>query len=148
MWEISLYSQIISFFCAILIGAMLSAFYDAFKGIRKTFYFSKTAVFFQDITFWLCVTLTTFLLLIARCNGEIRGYIIIGELIGFFAYRCTLSRLLLPIFLMFLKKIRKIKWSYSRLVNKASVQLSKMIVKIWSNKGKIIKKLHFKRKKS
>ncbi len=46
----------------------------------------------QDIIYFIIISFTTFLLLMAFSNGEIRGYVILGIAIGFLICYLTISR--------------------------------------------------------
>lgn len=148
MWEINLVSQIISFLYAVLVGIILSVFFDFFRALRKVKLYGKTAIFFQDIAFWIIATLITFLLLIARCNGEVRGYILIGELLGFFGYRITLSKFVLWFLLFFIKCHIRIFNIYKRNLDRFADFLSLVFRKIGNILLKKVKKVNFKRKNS
>ena len=148
MWEISSSSQIISFLYSLLIGILLSVFFDFYRVARKLKKFSKTGVFFQDIAFWIVATFVTFLLLMARCNGEVRGYILIGELLGFFVYRLTLSPFVLKFLLQIFKMFIKIYGIYKGFIEQTADFLDKVLGEIYSIILKKAKKVCFRRKNS
>ncbi len=115
MWEITIKSQLTSFFCALVVGILLSVFFDFFRTLRKCIIHKKITVFIEDIIFFIIATFITFMLLMARCNGEVRAYVLISIIAGFFVYRITLSKLLFPVaawllnyFLKFINKIASI----------------------------------------
>ncbi len=122
MWEITVKSQIITFLCGILLGVILSFDFDLFRALRNVLKHNNVVVFFEDILFFLVAIFTTFLLLMARCNGEVRMYVILSIITGFFMYRISLSKLFLPIikfifglFVMIFKNIGNFAiklWSY------------------------------------
>lgn len=148
MWEISLSWQVISFSYALALGVFLALFYDIFRSIRKGKKCNAVAVFFQDVFFWLVTTFITFLLLIARCNGEIRGYILIGEFIGFLLYHFTLSRFIFPVFVFIVVSIRKFYKLYFSVLSLFSDFLLKKIRILPIFVKKTVKKLKIKRKNS
>ena len=96
MWEITVKSQILTFFYAVTLGIILSVLFDFFKTIRISYKHNNIFVFIEDIVFFLISTFLTFMFLMARCNGEFRTYVISAILIGFFIYRITLSKIVLP----------------------------------------------------
>ena len=96
MWEITVKSQILTFFYAVTLGIILSVLFDFFRTIRISYKHNNIFVFIEDIVFFLISTFLTFMFLMARCNGEFRTYVISAILIGFFIYRITLSKIILP----------------------------------------------------
>ncbi len=95
MWEISFADQTLTFLLSIPAGAAMCLFYDLFRIIRLARNTSTVGVFFQDVLYFAVCAFFTFCFLIVRCNGEIRGYVLLGELLGFLACRCSLSALVL-----------------------------------------------------
>ena len=148
MWEISLSWQVISFLYALAVGAFLALFYDIFRSIRKGKKCNAVAVFFQDVFFWVVATFITFLLLIARCNGEIRGYVLIGEVIGFLLYHFTLSRFIHPVFVFIVSAVQKFYKLYFNVLSRFSDFLLKKIRFLFVFVKKTVKKLKIKRKNS
>ena len=66
-------------------------------------------MFVQDIIFWLIAALVTFGLLLVRCNGLVRGYAVLGELLGFAACRNSISLVLMKISGAVIGAVRRIK---------------------------------------
>jgi spore cortex biosynthesis protein YabQ len=108
MWEITLKSQIITLLYGLLVGMIMSLYFDSFRILRKTFKHKDYVVFIEDIAFFFVATFITFMLLMARCNGEPRAYVLLAILLGYFLYRITLSRLILPVVVSINKFILKI----------------------------------------
>ena len=69
MWEITVKSQILTFFYAVTLGIILSVLFDFFKTIRISYKHNNIFVFIEDIVFFLISTFLTFMFLMARCNG-------------------------------------------------------------------------------
>ncbi len=90
--QVDLNGQIVSFWIAVAVGAALCVLYDLFKFVRLLYRSSKTAVFVQDMAWWIITALATYVLLLVRCKGVVRSFVIIGEAVGFAAYRFTVSR--------------------------------------------------------
>lgn len=98
MWEINNQQQIISFLLSVCLGVLCCIIYDIIKASRNVCFNSLLAITLSDILLWIFYAFTTFLFLIARTNGEIRGYVLIGEMIGFFLCRVSISKLVYSIF--------------------------------------------------
>lgn len=148
MWEINLASQVVSFLYAMLTGVFLSVFFDFFRAARKNKKFTKIAVFFQDIAFFMMATIVTFLLLIARSNGEIRAYILFGEALGFFLFRITLSVFFLRFLMLFIKVFGQVSRIYRKIIELAADFLCDSFKKISFKLSKIIKKVKIQGKNS
>lgn len=146
MWEINITNQIITFLYSIIMGVIVAALYDWQKAHRITASNSVIRIFFQDITFWIINTFFTFLLLMARCNGEVRGYVIIGEVVGFTLFRLILSRFILPIFIWIFKLKEKITLKYREIMTVFSIWLKEKLRKIYLWTKKLMKKVKIKEK--
>ncbi len=103
MWEINNGLQLLSLVRAIAFGFLLSAFYDVFKAFRLSRKQTTAAVALQDIIFFTISAILCFCFLLAVTNGEIRGYILLAMLIGFFIFRLTVSK-------FWLFAVRKLFW--------------------------------------
>ena len=93
MWEISVGNQVATLALSLCLGFILCLIYDVLRAMRKTGFNSFLAVFITDILFWIFVAFITFIFLMSRTNGEIRAYVLLGELIGFIVFRFTASKL-------------------------------------------------------
>ena len=104
MWEISGYSQYICFCYAIFMGVVLGFIYDVFKFDRILFKRSMIFIFISDVLFWIISAFVIFSFCIVFSNGQVRGYITFGSLIGFLTFKILFSR----IFFWFLNPFKKI----------------------------------------
>ena len=148
MWEISIGFQTVSFLCAVLVGVIWATAFDCFRAVRKTVKHSAVLVFFEDLFLFLAFTFITFMLLMARCNGEVRGYILVGEAIGFILCRLTFSRLTLPFFSLILSFMLKIFSKINYHLDRFGAFLEKNTDKMWLNIKKTFKKIKVIRKNS
>lgn len=97
MWEISLADQTLTFLLSLLGGGVLCLLYDLFRIFRLSRNTSSLGMFVEDVLYFVLCGFLTFCFFIVRCSGEIRGYVLLGELLGFLVCRCTLSAVLLCI---------------------------------------------------
>ncbi len=67
---------------------------------------SKKTIFVFDIIFFTLVGFFDFCLFLVFCNGEIRGFIFAGEILGFLLCRITLSKAYIPVALIILRFIK------------------------------------------
>lgn len=101
MWEISNTNQLINFGWSVVLGMIFCTLYDVLRALRKVISFSAISIFFQDIFFSLALAFTIFTYLLSVTNGELRGFIFVGIVVGFVLARVTFS----IIFVRFLKWI-------------------------------------------
>lgn len=100
------------FLVSILYGIILLVFYDGIRIFRRIMKHSKVFVALGDILFWLVSSVSIFAMMYEQNNGVIRGFSIMGMVIGMFAYNQLLSNLivskgsnLIGKFLILLKRI-------------------------------------------
>lgn len=98
MWEISINDQMLTLLYSLCLGVILCIFYDVFRAFHKAGFNSPIQVFIGDILYCVAAAFVTFLFLLSRTNGEIRGYVLASALIGFIITRLTLSRVTLFLF--------------------------------------------------
>lgn len=88
---------------------MIIAFiYDIFRVRRKTIKSGNILVYFEDFIYWIIVALVLFAVLYYSNEGEIRGYLIIGTVLGIILYTVLLSSIVMKIFLFFIRIVYKI----------------------------------------
>lgn len=95
--EVTLSSQLLSLGISVLVGLALAVVYDIFRVTRILFRTGKIVMYVQDILYGIAAAFVTFLLALAVNSGEIRFYIIGGELIGMAVYFLTVGRITLCI---------------------------------------------------
>lgn len=104
MWEINNNLQVVSFLFSLALGVCFCAFYDIFRAVRLVWCPKGLTVFLQDIIYFCILSVVTFIFLLSITNGEIRGYVLFGILLGFLLFYYTLSRY----FLIILKKMLRL----------------------------------------
>lgn len=92
MLQFDIVDEFYIFLIAINYGLILGGIYDFYRVFR---YFSKpkkilTAV--EDILFWIIITLIVFTFLVRKTDGIIRGFVILGFIIGYSFYIKVISR--------------------------------------------------------
>ena len=73
-WELFLYAG--------LLGVLLGAYYDVFRIIRYLTAQGKRQTFFWDLFYFFSSGVATFLFLLAANQGQMRFYLLAGELIS------------------------------------------------------------------
>ena len=93
MWEIDNALQIIGLARSALFGLLFALLYDVFRALRKVYDYSAFSVFLQDIAYFAVISPIMFLLTLSLTNGELRLYVFIGVILGFFLTRILVSKI-------------------------------------------------------
>ncbi len=91
--HLSVYEQSEIFYFAFVFGIFLGVYYDFYRLLRYLGFTSRLAVLIQDLSFMTTSAVLCFLFAQVTVNGHLRGFVIIGHLIGLFAYRYSLGML-------------------------------------------------------
>lgn len=105
--EISVAQQTWMFLASVALGAVLGICYDVFRILRIALKHPTIAVLIEDILFFAVCAVATFCFLLAAGDGQLRAFILIGELIGAILYYCTIGVLVIGISK---RMIAAIKW--------------------------------------
>lgn len=107
-------SQYGTMLLALILGFGCCLFYDVFRILRKGCRFSAADVGLQDVVCGIVFAVLTFLLLLTRCMGEVRFYVLFCEGAGFLICRVTLSRVLLGMATAIINTAKRIKNWFAR----------------------------------
>ncbi|TCK87860.1 spore cortex biosynthesis protein YabQ [Natranaerovirga hydrolytica] len=89
---IKIQSQV--FLVAIGTGIVIGLFYDCIRIFRRIIKHSNFVINIEDMLFWIISSMILFITLFKQNNGIIRGYIIIGVIIGLMTYFSLFSKML------------------------------------------------------
>lgn len=103
---ISIEGQTLTFLLSMVMGMVLCVIFDVFRIIRIMIKPTVLSALWQDVLFWLIAAVLTYCLLLVQCSGEIRGFVLFGELIGFVLCRMTVSALLIRVASAVIKAIK------------------------------------------
>lgn len=106
---VSVSAQAMEFLLSCILGAGLGLLFDVFRIIRLAGKCGKIAVFFQDILFLLVCTAVTFLFLLRESSGEVRIFIIGGEILGAALYYLTLGALVMKLSRVIIDALGRLK---------------------------------------
>ncbi len=142
MWEINLKNQIFTFLLSLVLGMIVCLVYDlscfAVRHKSKPF---KTA---SDIVYFVFLAFVNFCFFLIASNGEMRLYLLVGELIGFIFCKKTLSVVFGLLLITLDKLIKSIKSILNRFVFGPAYNFLEKSAKITLKTGKkslkIIKK--------
>lgn len=81
--------QLRTFLYAVGFGFFIGILYDLFRTLRLLLWNGKRAFLISDVLFSLAAGFFTFLFALSQLDGNIRGYALFGELLGFLIYSVT-----------------------------------------------------------
>lgn len=100
--------QVSVFLMAILCGLIIGIINEIFRFLRYMGAKSSVAIFIQDILFMSIIAFLSFFFSLCYNKGEVRFFILVGELFGFLIFRYTIGLLTGKLFLFLRFCIRKI----------------------------------------
>ncbi len=110
MWEITLSLQTRSFLFALITGSIFCLLFETYQIALKPVKQNRAGVFICDVLFFLAFGFFDFCFFLSLTNGEVRGYVFFGQIIGFYIAKKTAAKyfsiflqiVLRPIFRFFL----------------------------------------------
>lgn len=137
LYSLSLAQQTKGFLLSLGMGFLLGILYDLIRIIRISISRGKTAVIICDIIFCAFTCLFTFLFCLTVNEGEIRLYLVLGEIAGFFTYYFSLGAV---IFSCSEKIIGFIKKLFRSVFGVILFPFKWIFEKIWKVFNKLLKK--------
>ena len=123
----NLSAQLLGLLVFFVLGAALSALYDVLRIWRALFRSEKHSVFFQDFFYMLAASIVTFLALLGVSGGELRLYLLAGELLGWFVWHFTAGSVVVTLF-------RKLaRFLYRHVFDPVSAALRRVGLKLQKN---------------
>ncbi len=114
--EITINDQMRELLLSCGMGFILGLYYECFRVPRLIMQVSKTALFIQDIVYFLSAAVLTFLFSLAIMDGRLRFYLFLGEAIGFAAYYFTVGRLVVRFAAIVVNAIRFLWIKLSKII--------------------------------
>lgn len=140
MWEIDLGNQITTFLLSLPLGGFFALAFFTLEAFRIANGIKGVSLWTNDILFFALAGFITFCFLLVRSNGEVRGYVLIGEAIGFWFFKKLFYNVYIKYSVLLI-----------RLIKKASKNISSAIctitLKIYCKLRKTLKKLKNNKKK-
>lgn len=124
---VGLREQTFNFILSLGFGFLAGVLYDVVRTVRMMISNGKKAFMIFDIIYAVFAAILTFIFSLVITNGTIMGYVIFGELLGFFIYYTTFGVFVIKMsdkITAFLKKIFKaifkaiccpFKWTFEHL---------------------------------
>jgi len=101
----SVSAQAYIFLYSIVGGVIIAFIYDIFRVKRRAVKTSLIFVYVEDLVFWIIVGAVMFAVIYLSNEGEVRGYIFIGSLLGIIAYSLVFSKIVMAAFLYVIKTV-------------------------------------------
>lgn len=100
--------QTVLFLESILLGMVLSVIFDVFRIIRIGIPLPSPVIVAEDILYFLICAVVTYFFMLKTTYGQVRGFIIIGEIIGFIIYYFTVGRLVISVSKIIIETVKRI----------------------------------------
>ena len=100
-------NQAYIFFIFILNGFLIGLIFDIFRILRQSFKTKDFITYIEDIIFWVITGILILNSIFKFNNGEIRGYIFIGIIIGTILYLLLFSKLFIRINVLIINLLKK-----------------------------------------
>ena len=148
MYSVPQNQQLIIFLASIGLGFLLGIFYDILRTIRLTISKSNVGIIVFDVIYFIIFGFASFLFILAMNKGEVRIYIPVGEVIGWFFYYFSfglaaikITDLLVKVIRGFFALIFKIIKLPFCLIYKGLYLLFKALCRLFKKIGNFFKKL-------
>lgn len=126
-------NQAFIFFVFILTGFLIGILFDIFRVLRRSFKTSDIITYIEDIIFWIITGLIILYVSFVFNNGQIRGYTLLGLMLGGILYLLIFSNIFIKVMVTILNHIKKI---LKFIINIATYPI-KFVIKIFQ------KPIHF-----
>lgn len=126
-------NQVYVFIWTIITGAIMGLVFDAFRIFRKNFKSRDFFVYIQDILFWLIIAILLIVSAFLINDGELRGYMFLGYILGILFYMLAFSKFVIMIATFIINVIIKMVKIIIRPIIKILNPLTKIIDKTWNN---------------
>lgn len=100
--------QVHIFLMSIICGAIMGIINEPFRFLRYMGINDKSSVFIQDIAFMIAIAFISFFFALCYNKGELRFFILLGELIGFLMFRYTIGLITGKLFYLLRFSVNKI----------------------------------------
>lgn len=124
------------FFLSCAAGAIFGIYYDIFRTLRLTIPHHSFFVFAEDVIFLATYGIFLSSFASAEARGELRGYYVLGGIIGFTLYFFTVGKFVMS----FMRKIMSILKGFLNILLKPTLKIWSKVVEITKNAVKSAKK--------
>lgn len=156
LYSLSLARQTGGFLLSLGFGFIMGIFYDLFRLVRISLSKSKKIYFVFDLIYCIFLGFCSYLFFLTVNEGDIRGFLILGEVMGFAIYYFSLGVVIFSAGEKIIEVIKKLilsffraiffpfKWIFKKVYGFASKTFRKITGKSKKikNKSKFLLKLH------
>lgn len=141
---ISLSAQTAYFLWSLVLGLALGMLYDLVRAARMVLRAGKVHVMISDIVFFAVCGVLTSLFALPFNKGDVRGFILFGETVGFLTYRLTVGTVMGKVYAFLARLLRSFVQKIRKIIEKIYNYLLKAIAFMVYNVSVEIDKLHRK----
>lgn len=144
---VSISNQVYVFFSCILGGLAIGLLFDIFRLSRKFIETGDVITYIEDITFWFLVGVIVLMTVYLSNNGQIRGYVFMGILLGVVFYFLVFSTIVMKILSSIVKTIVNIIGTMMKVIAgpiKTIIQILYVPIKYLYNKVGSLKNILIK----
>lgn len=135
------------FLFSILVGGFFGIIWDINR-VLKTKNKNKRMTFILDISFFIISCISTLIFFYIFTYAGFRGFIVVGEILGFILYICTIEKPIYKALLIIIKFLYKIFSTVFKIIKKFVLFIYKILSKIFKIIFKPFKKIFKKIKKN
>lgn len=132
------YYQLYAFLATFYGGIVIGFLYDIYRIYRSMLNFKKVITAIQDLLFWIAISIVAIFVLIYSNDGNVRGYSIMGFILGALVYNLLLSSIVVKTIKIFLNVIKRIFNDIYMGLRKIFNFFYKIVIYLWKKFYKII----------
>ena len=141
-------NEIYIFLLFILTGMSIGILFDIFRILRKSFKTIDFITYIQDFLFWLLAGAILLYSIFSFNNGELRGYIFIGVILGIILYMLILSKYFVKISVAIINILKKIIYTPIKfIINFVKKHIIEHFIKIVNKIKTILGNFKYNKKK-
>lgn len=118
-------NQVYVFLYTLLIGVVMGIIFDFFRALRRNGNTKNIVVYIQDIIFWIIIALVIIVSSFLINDGELRGYMLFGYILGALIYMLLFSKYIKTLFEMIFDLFAKIFFNMTKPILKLVKKLEK-----------------------
>ncbi len=147
MYTVPQSRQLTIFLCAIGVGFLLGVLYDVIRAIRLSFTESKAAIVIFDVIYFFLLGILSFLFILAANKGEVRFYIILGQVIGWLFYYFSFGVAVIKVTDAFSRSIKRLRTLIYRVISAPFRLIFRCFQSLFGKICKVFKKTEKKSQK-
>ncbi len=147
MYNVSQSEQVLVFLASLGVGFLLGVLYDFLRAIRLSFTRGKWSVIIFDLLYFFMVAFVSYIFILAANKGEVRSYIIIGELLGAVFYYFSLGFALMKLTDKFVLLLKRFYSFVFKIISFPFRLIKNLFLKVFGKLNTIFKKSEKKSQK-